>query len=126
MVQPFYNAGGGSVLREHAERRWTFENQTKNYMRLIEDKERDALISSYYLFDASYFRLKNVELSLSLPSKFLGNFNIERCRFFLSGENLLLITNYLSGFDPEKTTAYTSTGFHPQVVSYTLGINLSF
>lgn len=125
-AQPFYNAGEFSVLREHAERRWTFENQSSKYMRLVEDKGRDALISSYYVFDASFFRLKNVEFSYSLPTSFLNKIKVERCRLFLSGENLLLITNYLSGFDPEKPSTTTSTGFHPQMVSYTLGVNLSF
>lgn len=126
LAQPFYNAGAYSVLREHAERRWTFENQSPKYMRLVEDKARDALISSYYVFDASYFRIKNVELAYSLPTKLLKKVNVERCRVFLSGENLLLITNYLTGFDPEKPSSTTSTGFHPQMTSYTFGVNLNF
>ena len=126
LVQPFHNAGSGSVLREHADRRWTFENPSTKYMRLVEDKGRDALLSSYYVFDASYFRLKNVELSYSVPKKVLKNLYVDRCRIFLSGENLLLITKYLEGFDPERPSTTTSTGFHPQIVTYTMGFNLSF
>jgi TonB-linked SusC/RagA family outer membrane protein len=126
LVQPFHNAGQGSVLREHADRRWTFENQSSKYMRLIEDKARDALISSYYVHDASYFRLKSVELSYSLPTPLVKKLGVEKCRFFVSGENLVLITKYLEGFDPEKPYNQVNTGFHPQTVSYTLGVNLNF
>lgn len=50
--------------------------------------------------DASFIRLKNISLSYSCNERFLSKAGIKTLRFFLQGQNLLTITNYL-GLDPE-------------------------
>jgi hypothetical protein len=50
--------------------------------------------------DASFIRLKNVNLSYSLPSALLKRWHMQAVRFYMQGQNLLTITSY-KGFDPE-------------------------
>jgi TonB-linked SusC/RagA family outer membrane protein len=57
-------------------------------------------ISSRYLEDGSYIRLRNVQLGYELPKTFLTKINVKNARVFLSGDNLWTGTKY-SGMDPE-------------------------
>jgi TonB-dependent starch-binding outer membrane protein SusC len=71
--------------------------------------------SSIFVEDASYFRLKNVELGYSLtPAR----------RFYVSGQNLFTKTNY-TGLDPESTDIL-DRGTYPQMKSFLFGINAKF
>ncbi len=79
----------------------------------------DRLVES-----GSYLRLKNIQLGYTLPKKITEKAGISRCRFYLSGSNLLTWTNY-SGYDPEVGSGI-DYGNYPQARTYTLGVNLDF
>ncbi|PQJ79811.1 SusC/RagA family TonB-linked outer membrane protein [Polaribacter porphyrae] len=125
-VGPFWNVGNGSVSRELATNRWTFENQNTSFARLYEDKVRDALVSDYNIYDADYFRMKNVTLSYSFNQQLLEKFRIKKLNVFATAENLFTITNFLDGYDPERDYRNTRGNFHPQIATMSLGFNLSF
>lgn len=57
-------------------------------------------VSDAALVDASYIRLKNVNISYSLPAAWMKKARIERVRLYAQGQNLLTITGY-KGYDPE-------------------------
>jgi TonB-linked SusC/RagA family outer membrane protein len=57
-------------------------------------------VSSRYLEDGSYLRLRNISLSYEIPMRLAARLNLTSIRFFVSGDNLLTLTNY-SGMDPE-------------------------
>jgi TonB-linked SusC/RagA family outer membrane protein len=57
-------------------------------------------ISSRYLEDGSYIRLRNVSFGYELPKSFLSKLKVSNARVYLSGDNLWTGTNY-SGEDPE-------------------------
>ncbi|PHN02761.1 SusC/RagA family TonB-linked outer membrane protein [Flavilitoribacter nigricans] len=60
--------------------------------------------SDFWVKDVTYFRLKNLNLSYSLPNTVLGNSGIKQAEVYVAGENLLLLTNlgiYDRSFDPE-------------------------
>ena len=57
-------------------------------------------ISSRYLEDGSYIRLRNINLGYQLPTHFLSKLKVASARLFVSGDNLWTATNY-SGMDPE-------------------------
>jgi TonB-linked SusC/RagA family outer membrane protein len=57
--------------------------------------------SEQSLVDASFIRLKNVNLSYSLPSQWLNHVKLQNARLYVQGQNLLTITGY-DGFDPES------------------------
>jgi TonB-linked SusC/RagA family outer membrane protein len=76
--------------------------------------------SNFTVKDASYIKLRNLSFSYTLPSSWTKRFNIQSCRLFAQGQNLLSITHY-SGFDPE-TASYSSL---PPLRIYTFGLQLS-
>lgn len=125
MIAPFYNTQG-TISRRLADNRWTYENPSDKYQRIYVDKTRDALVTDYNIYDASYFRLKSVQLSYDLPKKLVERHKVGRCRIFANAENLLLLTPFIEGFDPERNYKNVTAAFHPQITSFTLGVNLNF
>ncbi len=58
---------------------------------------------SRWVEDGSYLRLKNINLSYSLPKSITDKMRINTVRAFVSAANLITITNY-SGYDPEVSS----------------------
>jgi TonB-linked SusC/RagA family outer membrane protein len=87
------------------------------------------------MLNASYVRLKNLELGYTLPQKWVSKANIKSLRVYVSGYNLLTFTK-LNNIDPERpgseAGAGASTGGadsmyeYPNNQTYTIGINLKF
>jgi TonB-linked SusC/RagA family outer membrane protein len=92
-----------------------------------------AAESSRYLYDASYVRLKNVNLSYDLPTRLVQRLSVSSARIYVTGQNLLTFTDY-RWWDPEANAdAFSGNlGFGnefytaPQARSVTGGIRLSF
>ncbi len=92
--------------------------------------------SSRYLQDGSYIRLKNVTLGYSLPKSLLDKVGLESVRLFVTGQNLLLFTEYgddgRAGWDPEVNSDAFATNISigndfysaPQPRTWTFGLNL--
>ena len=80
--------------------------------------------STYNLKDASYLRLKNLQLGYNVPKVFLSKVGIDYLRIYFSGENLLTFTSY-PDYDPERA----GDGWHvqyPQAKTYSIGLNVKF
>ena len=96
----FYNNGN---MYEHQRNRWTPENPSVNNPRFTTKaagSSNNSLSSTYWQRDASYLRLKNVELSYNLPTKVVRSIGLEELRIFLNGQNLLTFDK-LDVIDPE-------------------------
>lgn len=85
--------------------------------------------STRFMETGDFIRLKNVSLSYDFPKSLVKNFGV---RLFLSGTNLLTITDY-KGIDPESSSvsgADTALGIdygsYPNAKTYTVGLNLTF
>lgn len=101
---------------------WDGEGSSNTIPRVSFTDNGSSKISSIFVEDASYFRLKNIELGYSINNvKRLG---LQNLRIYLSGQNLFTLTNY-SGLDPESTDLI-DMGTYPQSRTYILGVNLSF
>ena len=105
--------------------RWTIDNPNTSYPRLTLDQARTNINSSFYVEDASYLRLKNIELGYTVPSKWMAKTGFERLRVYGSIQNAFTITNY-KGFDPEKPVNETRAQAYPQVRILTMGLNVNF
>lgn len=87
--------------------------------------------NSRFVEDGSYIRLKNLSLGYTIPSKITQQWNINKLRFYVSGQNLLTITDY-SGYDPEINSRSGNLargidyGGYPTAKTFTIGLNLSF
>ena len=101
---------------------WDGEGSTNTIPRVSFSDNGSSRVSDIFVEDASYLRLKNVELGYSLDSdKLAGLGNI---RFYVSGQNLLTFTDY-SGLDPESTDLI-DFGTYPQSLTVLFGVNASF
>ncbi len=127
---------GDSNARRAVLNAWTPTNTNTDIPRAaIRGKE----ITSRFVEDGSYVRLKNLALGYTLPSDVAKKIGLQSARVSVSGQNLLTFTDY-SGLDPEvsfgvvgqnnTTAASTTQGFdfgnYPTVRSVTFGINLKF
>lgn len=68
--------------------------------RMLYSSDGTYIASDFYLYDASYFKLKFLQLGYTLPKSLTSKAHISNLRLFVSGENLLTFTNY-PGMDPE-------------------------
>ena len=83
-------------------------------------------MSSRYLEDGSYFRLKNVTLSYDFPQAWMKKAKMQGLRVYVSGDNLWTATKF-SGMDPEIDTedAMYSTNY-PVPMTVVGGIQITF
>ena len=80
------------------------------------------------LEDISFLRIKQATLSYNLPKPWVEKVGLKETRFFVTGENLLLLTNY-SGLDPETVDPFSGIDegtTYPLNTKITFGLNLKF
>ena len=78
------------------------QNRQAKYPRLTTTgKTNNYLTSDFWLFDGSYFRLKNVTLGYTLPQKWMRKIHLNTARIYVSASDLFCISNYPKGWDPE-------------------------
>lgn len=92
----------------------------------------NTLISSRYIEDGSYIRLKSLTLSYNINRKLLQPFGVERMNIYTTATNLFTLTKY-RGYDPELNSGGDSAtnlgidmGTYPQTRSFIFGVNLTF
>ena len=101
---------------------WDGEGSTNTIPRVSFTDNGSSKISSIFVENASYLRLKNVEIGYSFHD--VKRIGLQNIRVYLSGQNLFTLTKY-EGLDPESTDLI-DMGTYPQSRTYLLGINLSF
>ena len=108
--------------------RWTGPGTSNKIPRRFNGDANNWQSSDLYIFDGSYFRLKNITLGYTLPKRLTMKFMVERLRFYVSAENLRTFTKY-HGFDPEIASGGTSLGVdygvYPQARTWTVGFNIT-
>jgi len=124
-----FNLGANMTLAEH-KNRWTqqrFDNGDLITMPRLSADGKDSpnsLSSDFWIEDASYLRLKNMEIGFSLPAKILKKAHMSACRLYLNGNNILTFTK-LKNADPENPT--TNAGaVYPQMRVFNIGLNVKF
>ena len=80
-----------------------------------------------YLQNASYMRLKNLQLSYTFPAKWMRRAYIQNLRLFVSGENLLTFTKLSKTMDPETAGIGLKGGMvYPLSKTYSFGLSVTF
>ena len=105
--------------------RWTPENPTNSMPRLTLDDFRNNIHSEFYMEDASYLRLKNVELGYTLSPHLTSEIGLNKVRIYGNIQNAFTITDF-KGFDPEQPVGETRAQAYPQVRIMTVGLNVNF
>jgi TonB-linked SusC/RagA family outer membrane protein len=125
MIMHLGSAPGRAWSKEALDR-WTPENRNTDFPRLTYVSDTwNAIPSTRFLFDATYARLKQLDLSYSLPKKVLNALSLKNVRLRLSGENLLTFFAH-KGLDPEQTVSGATYYRYPAQKSFSFGIDVSF
>ncbi len=90
-------------------------------------------VSDYYVKDGSFAKLKTLTLGYSLPDGVLRVIKLSKVRFYVTGQNLFVITKY-KGIDPEVGQASSESvldvgidrGFYPQPRTILFGLQARF
>jgi len=106
---------------------WSPTNTNAEYPRLSvgSTTNNQNRKSTFWLKDASYLRLKNIELAYSLPEiQAVKDLGITNLRLYVSGSNLLTFSK-IKNRDPEGPSGIRGS-FYPQTKSYLLGLSVKF
>jgi TonB-linked SusC/RagA family outer membrane protein len=123
LTRPWYGGSDNSPLYL-VEDSWRPDNTNARYPRLSTlSCSNNAYISSWWMVNGSYLRLKNASLGYTVPTKFTKKVGISNLRVYASGYNLLTWTAF-KYLDPELAD-YAWT-YYPQQRTFTFGLDLSF
>lgn len=116
------------VLYDH----WTPDTPDAKYPK-ISDESASLKSSDRFVYDGSYIRLKDVQLAYNIPVNKLGIRAFKNGKVYVSGQNLITITNY-KWWDPEVNSRGGDTSLnqgidyftYPTLKGVTFGIKLGF
>jgi TonB-linked SusC/RagA family outer membrane protein len=104
---------------------WTPENTDARFPRPVKFDLRNVATSDRLILDASYLRLKNVQLAYSLPAELVQKVSLKKVRVYVSATNLFTISKLNEwNLDPEAPSGRAV--YYPQTALYTVGLNLQF
>ena len=118
----------GNTLAEVADR-WRADNASTKVHSAEGYIKYD--ITSRFIEDGSYLRLKNITLGYTLPENITRRFYVSKLRVYATAQNLFCLTSY-SGYDPEVNTLTSPLmpgfdwGAYPKSNVYTFGVELQF
>jgi len=126
-----------NVTQRYYEGHWSPSNPSNVHPRASWNaSENNTQISSRFLENGSYTRLKNLQVGYTVPVKIVQKYGITSLRIYFTGNNLLTFSKY-SGMDPEMTVSDNSRGAgdkangidwgtFPAAKSYNFGVTLTF
>ena len=131
LVQPF-GTFGSSPIDDHLDR-WTPDgnNPDARFPRMSFNTSYNYDKSSWWVFNTSFLKLRNVQLGYTLPSAIAGKIKMSKVRVYISGENLLTISPFKI-IDPETVTegdpffGFGGYGAYPTTRRFLAGISLTF
>ena len=125
-VLPFAQGSSRGNLQSNITDRWTEANPRQDvfYPRLsIGNMNMNYEASTWWLKNTSYLRLKNIELSYTLPDRWMKRIHINNARIFIQGVNLLTFSKFKL-WDVELGDGRGAK--YPNIGSVSLGINFNF
>jgi TonB-linked SusC/RagA family outer membrane protein len=108
---------------------WTPSNTSATFPRLwstYTQNNPQSFVSSFWVRNASYLRLKNLLVSYSLPGKPLQRLGVKGVKIYYSGQNILTFTSFYKWVDPETSVGNNAYGTYPQLKTNTLGLEVTF
>ncbi len=106
---------------------WTEENTDAYFPKpyMTGQHTKNTRSQTKYLQNAAYMRLKNVQLSYSIPKSLLSKAKLKEISVYFSGDNLLTFTKLWETFDPEVLGGAWGAGkIYPLQKVYALGLNI--
>ena len=118
----------GNIQKWQAEETWT-NNQSNRYPKyprlevMSNAGSNNTLGSDFWILDASYLKVRNIQLGYTLPKRITQKFGSSNLRFYISLDNPFSISGYRKGWDPEINT---DGSYYPILSTYTFGLTLKF
>jgi hypothetical protein len=119
----FNNAG--NIQEWQKDGMWKEGQTNAAYPRMFITSENNIRPSTYWVQNAAYLRLKNLQVGYSIPSGILKKSFIQGARFYLSCQNLFTLDHMVPGYDPEQKEDNARDSM-PMIATYSLGFNLNF
>ncbi|MBK1438893.1 SusC/RagA family TonB-linked outer membrane protein [Parapedobacter sp. ISTM3] len=125
LAYPYYNGAG--VTKEWLTDSWTPENPDARLPILTTSTGNTLNFenSTFWLQNAAYLRLKNLQVSYTIPTHLAQKMSMKAVRIFVNGQNLLTFTD-MKITDPEKNLTQDNIFAYPQVKTYSAGVNITF
>jgi len=109
----------------YANNYWTPDHTDARFARPTKQDLRNQASTDRMILDASYLRLKNLQLLYQFPPSLIKKAFIEQASIYVSGTNLLTFSKLNEWhLDPESSSGWQD--YYPQTSLYTFGINLQF
>src|SRR5690606_23280763 len=105
---------------ERAEDRWTVDNPNGTMPRADGNAPGN---NTMWVFDATFVRMKTLELGYSLPEALISRVGLTNTRLYVSGFNLLTWSKEIKWTDPEAQGGFL---YYPQLRVINLGVNVKF
>ena len=118
--------------REYHLKRWTVDNPNPNadypriYSRTSSHSSFNQKLSDYWLFDADYFRIKNITFGYNFPKSMIQSWGIQALKAYVAAENPFTIRadHRMEDFDPETASGRGVNTRGTRTISF--GVNLTF
>lgn len=110
--------------------RWTGEGTSNDVPRVTAGASSNNVFSDYFVEDASFLRIQNIQLGYSIPTKYIEKVGLTKVRLYTSVNNVYTFTKY-RGFDPAANSGNPISGgidygYYPSPRTYMLGLNVNF
>lgn len=127
---------GGTFRKEHLDYAWD-KNPNGKTPRLSNIMKNNWENSSFWMRDASYLRVKNIQLGYDLPKLWLQKLGLNGVYVYANAQNLFTFSNFWNGYDPEvgyggdasgdfDVVSLGSANNYPQVKIISMGIDIKF
>ena len=129
-AEAMYAFVAGGKVKEHHLGRWNpnvgedynLANASYPLLHYDANGNHNQRLNSFFLQNGSFIRLKNVELSYTLPSKLISRLAMSECRIFINANNLLTWDHLDKLVDPESS----GSNRYPIMKTVNFGLNIKF
>lgn len=122
-IGSFYEGGS---MPEIGKDYWTPDNRNAMFPRLAFNNSNNQQGSSFWIKDAAYLRLKNLQLGYTIPENLISKIGISNLRLYVSTDNVFTVSKFWKYFDVESPVLSGYGNFYPIMRTTTIGIDLSF
>ena len=109
--------------------RWTGAGTSTSVPRLTNDATNNKLFSDFFVEDASFLRMQNIQVGYNFSPELLEKVGLAKLRLYTSINNLFTLTKY-TGFDPTVNSGAIGAGIdygtYPSAMQFLLGLNVTF
>jgi hypothetical protein len=122
-LQPFTQ--GSPPPMDLVRNAWTGDGSTNKYPAMYRAGYNPVTgtTSTFYLFDSSYLRIKNLRIGYTLPRSLISRIGMKEAQIYFTGDNLFTFTDF-PGTDPERTSQNAALSLYPNLRTLAFGIRV--